>query len=164
MSFPDTTSSLTSAAMNSLRFALLAFVGTAVSAFAQTAALTADTPTLSTQGGTVSLTAVVSYESAPGALGWSIVLPADWSVISVSGPDVPAITPDAGSGGTLEFAFTSLPPQRTEFTVTVKYPANARATTANSTVLVRSGGKLTTLTPKPLHLSSVATAQDQSRN
>lgn len=150
--------------MNSLRFALVALVCSAASAVAQTASLTADSTALSPSGGTVALTATVSYDGEPGALGWAIELPADWSFVGVSGPTPPAIVPDAGTTGTLEFAFTAVPAHRAEFTVLVKYPANARSTAATSTVLVRAGGKLNTLTPAPLQLAGVRSNRAQSRN
>ena len=150
--------------MNPLRLAVLGLVVSAASAFAQTASLSADTNALSPSGGTVTLTAAVSYEGEPGAIGWAIALPADWSFVSVAGPNVPAIAPEAGTTGTLEFAYTAVPAQRAEFTVTVKYPANARTTSAGSTVLLRSGGKLNTLNPRPVQLTGVSTVQGQSRD
>jgi len=116
-------------------------------AFAQNATLSSDTTALVRSGGTVTLTATADYDATPGALGWSIALPADWTLVSVSGPNVPAIAPEPGSAGTLEFAYTSVPAQRAEFSVQVHYPANASAIKATPTVLVRSGGKLITLTP-----------------
>jgi hypothetical protein len=139
--------------MNSFRLAFAFLVCAAASALAQNATLTADTNTLSPSGGTVSLTATVSYEGEPGAVGWSIVLPADWSLVGVSGPEVPAVSPDAGATGTLEFAYTALPPQQATFVVTVRYPANAPTTAAVPTVLVRANGKLATLSPKPVQLN-----------
>ncbi len=146
--------------MKSLRFALIALICSAASAFAQTATLASDATTLSPSGGTVTLTATVSYDGEPGALGWAIVLPADWSLVSVAGPDAPAIAPDAGTTGTLEFAFTSVPAQRAEFKVTVKYPANAATATATSTVLVRANGKLTTVKPTPLQFAGASASRN----
>ena len=124
-------------------------------AFAQTASLTADTSMLAQSGGTLVLRAAASYEGEPGALGWAIVLPADWSLVSINGPQAPAIAPEAGSTGTLEFAYTAVPANRAEFSVIVRYPANAASTQATSTVLLRSNGKLTTLTPTPVPLKGV---------
>lgn len=142
--------------MKSLRLAFALLVCSFASAFAQTASLTADTTVLSPAGGTVSFTATVSYDGEPGAVGWSIALPADWSLVSVSGADVPAIAPEAGTTGTLEFAYTSVPAQRASFVITVKYPANAPTTSATPTVLVRANGKLSTLAPKPVELTGAA--------
>jgi hypothetical protein len=136
----------------------------AASAFAQSAALSSDTTTLAPSGGTVVLTATTTYDAAPGALGWSIALPAEWTLVSVSGPDVPAISPQAGSSGTLEFAFTAVPAGRAEFTVQVRYPANAESAQATPKVLVRAGGKLTTLTPAPVDLRGKTVVGQRSRN
>lgn len=121
------------------------FAFAAVGAQAQTASLTTDNPYLARSGGVIALTATVAYEGEPGAIGWSIQLPADWSLVSVSGSDVPQVSPEAGSTGTLEFAYTQLPAGKAGFTVVVRYPENAASTAAKTTVIVRSGGKLTTL-------------------
>lgn len=150
--------------MKHLRFAALAVLCAASSAFAQTATLTSETTTLSPGGGQLALTATVNYDGEPGAVGWAIALPADWTLVSVGGPNVPAIAPDPGSTGTLEFAFTGVPAQRAQFTVIVRYPADAKTTTATSTVLVRTGGKLNTLTPKPVPLRGQPSSQPQSRD
>lgn len=148
--------------MKHLRFAALAVL-CAASAFAQTATLTSATTTLSPAGGQLALTATVNYEGEPGAVGWAIALPADWTLVSVGGPNVPAIAPEPGSTGTLEFAYTGVPAQRAEFTVMVRYPANAKTTAATSTALVRANGKLSTLTPKPVQLTGLPDSPSPSR-
>lgn len=119
-------------------------------AFAQTATLTADSTTLAPDGGTVQLVAAVSYEATPGAIGWSIVLPEGWALASVGGGDVPAISAEPGAKGTVEFAYTTPPAGRAEFTLVVRYPAGAAGAKATSSVLVRTAGKLATLTPAPV--------------
>jgi hypothetical protein len=134
------------------------------SAFAQTASLTADQTALAPAGGTIALTATVNYEGEPGAVGWSIALPAEWSLMSVAGPNVPAIKPEAGSTGTLEFAYTNVPANRAEFSVMVRYPANATTAVARPTVIVRAGGKLNTLTPPAVELRAGATSGQRARN
>jgi hypothetical protein len=139
--------------MKLLRFVALALCVTAGS-LAQTATLTSDTSALAPSGGSVALTATVAYDGEPGAIGWSIELPADWSLVSITGPNVPAIAPDTGASGTLEFAYTAVPASRAAFTVTVRYPAGAASAVATSTVLLRSGGKLTTLRPEAPSLRS----------
>ncbi len=136
----------------------------AASAFAQSAALSSDTSTLAPAGGTVVLTAATTYDTAPGALGWSITLPADWTLVAVTGPNVPAISPEPGSSGALEFAFTQVPAARVEFSVQVRYPANAGTAQATSKVLVRADGKLTTLSPAPVELRGVNVTAQKSRN
>lgn len=130
-------------------FVVLAW-GAATLGSAQTATFTADTTALAPGGGRVALTATVTYEQLPGALGWSIVLPADWSLLSVSGDPVPGIAPEVGSSGTLEFAYFTIPAQRAEFKLVVQYPAGATTAKAVPTVLVRANGKLLTLEPSPV--------------
>jgi hypothetical protein len=100
------------------------------------------------------LRAVAAYEGTPGALGWEVVLPADWSLVAINGPQVPNIAPEAGSTGTLEFAYAAIPANRAEFSIIVRYPGNAPSVRATSTVLLRSGGKLTTLKPEPVVMRS----------
>ncbi len=124
-------------------------------ALAQNAALVSDTAILAQSGGTLVLRATADYPGVPGALGWSIALPSDWSLVLVNGPHVPAIAPEAGSSGTLEFAYTAVPQSRAEFSVVVRYPANAPSVEAAATALLRSGGKLTTLTPAPVPMRGV---------
>jgi hypothetical protein len=150
--------------MKILRFSAVAVLCAAVSAFAQNAMLTADNSSLAPSGGTVVLTATASYDGEPGALGWAIVLPADWTLVSVSGPHVPAIAPEAGTTGTLEFAYTSVPAGRAEFTVLVRYPANASSAIAKPTVLVRAGGKLATLNPPAVQFTAAGGSVLRSRN
>ena len=122
---------------------------------AQNASLTTDTPVLAPSGGTLVLRAAADYADEPGAVGWSIKLPADWSLVSINGPHVPDIRPEAGTTGELEFAFTSIPANRAEFSVIVRYPANSPSTEATSTALIRASGKLATLTPAPVQLRGV---------
>ncbi len=132
------------------RLAAAFFLLTASIAFAQTAALKADATALAPGGGTVTLTASVSYDGQPSALGWAIALPADWTLVSIAGSNVPEISPSVGSTGTLEFAYTAAPAAKSEFTLVVRYPAGATTAKATPTVLVRANGKLATLTPAPV--------------
>lgn len=119
--------------------------------FAQPAAsLSAEDTALVPGGGSVALTATVTYGEQPGALGWSIVLPADWSLVSVAGANIPGIVPEAGNSGTLEFAYFTIPANRAEFKLVVRYPAGATAAKAAATVLIRANGKLVTLEPAPV--------------
>jgi hypothetical protein len=138
--------------MNLLRLAGFLFLSAV--GFAQTATLSSDTTNLAAAGGTVILTATANYDGEPGAVGWSIELPADWTLVNVGGPNVPEIKPDDGTTGTLEFAYMSVPSQTARFTVTVRYPANSKTAIARPTVLVRSSGKLNTLTPGVVVLRS----------
>ena len=115
----------------------LVFGATALG-LAQSAVLTAETKALA---------ATANYEGQPGALGWSIALPADWFLVSVSGPNPPGIAPEAGSAGTLEFAYFAIPANRAEFKFVVRYPPGAATAKATPTVLIRANGKLVTLEP-----------------
>lgn len=147
--------------MKTLGFALFAAVSVAASALAQNATLTANTTSLAPSGGTLVLTASANYDGEPGALGWAVALPSNWSLESVSGPNVPEIAPQAGTTGTLEFAYTSVPAQRAEFVLIVRYPAGAASATASPTVLLRSGGKLATLKPAAIELRAADAAGAQ---
>lgn len=135
--------------------ALISFLLGIASAWAQEATLVVDQAQLAPGGGTVVFKATVTYSGEPGALGWEIALPADWRLVSVSGPNVPAVAPEPGSTGALEFAFTSVPPHRAEFSVQVRYPANVTVAVAKPMVIVRTGGKLTTLNPPPVQMRAV---------
>lgn len=126
----------------------------AVMASAQTAALQADSTALAAAGGTVKLTAGVSYDAQPGAIGWTIALPTGWSLVSVGGANVPELAPVPGATGNVEFVYTTVPAKRVEFTVVVQYPAGVVAAKATSTALVRTSGKLATLTPAPVEFGS----------
>ncbi len=131
-----------------LRYLAVTFaLGLASVAFAQTASLKADVAALIPSGGSVTLTAAATYDGQPAALGWAIALPSDWTLVSVSGVNIPEISPDVGSTGTLEFAYTSAPAGRAEFNVVVRYPAGATTAKAVPTVLIRANGKLATLSP-----------------
>lgn len=136
--------------MKVLRFLLLLAMGLSLPAFAQQAELRTDAARVSASGGQVKLTAAVSYDGAPGAVGWSIALPAGWKLVSVAGPNVPAVAPEAGSSGQLDFAYTAVPAGRAEFSVWVSYPAGAAGSKVTATALVRNEGKLATLTPAPV--------------
>lgn len=142
----------------------LAFLALLPWTAAQTAALSADNPHLAQSGGTLALTATLSYEGSPGAIGWSIDLPADWSLVNVAGQTRPQISPEAGTRGTLEFAFTEAPAGRAEFTIVVRYPANAPSFAAKPTVILRQNGQLAQLKPAPVTLFGDETRLQRSRD
>jgi hypothetical protein len=120
------------------------------------AALSSNGTQLAPQGGTVVLTATASYDNNPAALGWEVVLPPDWSLVGVSGANVPDIAPTKGSTGTMEFAFVTIPAGKAEFALEVAYPPNAAGTTVESSALFRGDGKLTTVRPEPLTITAPA--------
>lgn len=129
------------------------------------AALSSSVTQLAPQGGTVVLTATTSYDNSPAALGWEVVLPPDWSLVGVSGENVPDIAPAKGSTGTMEFAFVSIPTGKAEFALEVAYPPNAAGTTVESSALFRGDGKLTTVRPEPLTITvSASRGRTATRN
>jgi hypothetical protein len=139
--------------MNLLRIALLGLI-TAAWATAQSATLSADLAKLSPAGGQLTLTATVVYDDTPGAIGWSVKLPEGWAFLATSGSDLPAVKPDRGAAGTLEWAYTAIPPNRAQFLFTVSYPAKtAQPAEIASTVIVRTKGALKTVTPTPIRYS-----------
>ena len=146
-----------------LRIASLAAALCATAVFAQEAKLTADASTVSEKGGIISFTATATYEQTPGALGWSIVLPADWTLVTVTGLNPPEIAPAADATGTLEFAYTNAPASTASFIVSVRYPANTPATKVTSTAIVRTNGKLATLAPAAIALQRAAAAGARQR-
>lgn len=132
---------------------------------AQTASLSSDTPVLAASGGTLVLRAVADYADEPGAVGWAITLPGDWSLVAINGPHVPEVRPEAGSSGELEFAYTQVPANRAEFSVVVRYPANSPSVAATSTAIIRAGGKLATLAPAPVRMRGLESGRIlKSRN
>jgi hypothetical protein len=133
----------------------------ATASFAQDAKLLADSSTLVEQGGVITLTAETTYRETPGALGWAIVLPAQWSLVAVSGPNAPDIAPEPDSHGTIEFAHTRPPADRAIFSIVVRYPAGATKAELTSTTLVRTNGRLVTLVPAAVHLLSARSAPPQ---
>lgn len=129
------------------------------------ATLSGEKTQLSPQGGTLTLTASSTYDANPAALGWEITLPADWSLIGVSGASVPDIAPAKGSTGTMEFAYVNIPAGKAEFTFEVAYPPNAAGASVESSVMMRGDGKLTTLRPEPLTITAPAVrGRNASRN
>lgn len=122
----------------------------------QTATVDANTSELARNGGTVQLSVVATYEGMPAALGWSLELPTGWTLESVSGPNVPPLSPEPGTAGSLEFAYTTVPPRACSFSVGVRYPAKALHATVHATLVVRADGHLTTVNAAPVVFSRVA--------
>lgn len=101
----------------------MALAGGLGSAGAQTATLITPTSQLATTGGTVTFTATIGYTTAPTALGFQVELPAGWAYVGGTGE--PSIKPDAGTTGTLEWAYTSgFGASSSSFDFTVNYPAD----------------------------------------
>jgi hypothetical protein len=135
---------------------LLALAGIFQFASAQTAMLLPSSTKLAAEGGVVTLTAVMTYEGEPGAIGWSIDLPANWTLVSVVGPNLPDVRPATGDTGKLDFAYVTVPTHRAEFSLQVGYPPKTAAAVAKATALVRSGGKLETMQPASIDFAAAA--------
>jgi hypothetical protein len=133
-------------------------LGTA--AAAQDAALSANTDTLSPRGGTITLTAETRYETTPAALGWSLELPIGWTLVAVRGPNVPQVAADAGSVGTLDFAYTAAPARAAIFSVVVRYPAKVRHASIRPQVILRGDGQRVTLSPSAVAFSAPQPSAD----
>ena len=129
---------------------------------AQTASVSVDNPNLAPGGGGVVLTASVAYDGQPGALGVAVQLPVGWTLVSVAGVNVPAIAPESGSTGTLEFAYTQVPANGVRFSLVVRYPEKAVSASVVPTVLVRSNGKLATLLPAPIAFRGAEAKPDEA--
>jgi hypothetical protein len=101
---------------------LILWLGALGGAFAQSASLTAPSTTYAAAGGSITLTATLTYSSQPSSLGFAVTLPAGWSY--ASGTSEPAVKPAAGQTGTLEWAYLDgFGATSVSFTATVNYPA-----------------------------------------
>ncbi|MBI5767102.1 MAG: hypothetical protein HZA93_04855 [Verrucomicrobia bacterium] len=131
---------------------LAASLLTASIGFGQSASLVADKSAVAS-GAELTLTASATYEGTPSAMGWSVTLPAGWSYVSTTGPDVPAITPQAGATGTIEWAFTESPAGVAHFRFTVKATGKAGDSVLKARVLLRAAGKQQTVEASPVAVS-----------
>jgi hypothetical protein len=89
-------------------------------------------------GGLVTLQASLSYSGTPTGLGYSLVLPPGWSLVSSTGEA--EVKPVAGATDTLGWAWTSLPASPLSFSVTVQPPVGGTGSaTLTGTGIVRTG-------------------------
>ncbi len=88
--------------------------------------LTTDETQLGPQGGIVKVVATVTFESVPGALGWSVSLPPGWTLKGTAGLSVPDISPPSGSSGKLDWAFVTVPASPVQFEILLQYPPGAQ--------------------------------------
>jgi len=129
---------------------VLLFVGWGSQARSQTATLTTPTSSYSAAGGQVTLNASIDYSTKtdPTALGYTITLPAGWTMVSVGGLNRPSIVPASGASGLLEFAYTSFPANSVSFSVVVAYPAGLTGNQSlSATAIYRSPLANITVTP-----------------
>jgi hypothetical protein len=129
--------------------AILTFLAVASVSLAQSATLIPDRAEVGADT-EITLTASINYAETPSAMGWSIVLPAGWSYVGTRGPDVPAVTPQAGATGTLEWAYTESPASTARFAFTVKASGTPGARPLTAQVLLRTAGQQTTVAVAPV--------------
>jgi hypothetical protein len=108
---------------------------------AESVVVTPSPDSLAAGGGQLVLNVDIVYGEAPAALGLSIGLPAGWSFVATSGAAKPAIQPDAGTTGSLDFAWMTAPADHAAFSITVSYPAGTGATTLRGKAILRRDGK-----------------------
>lgn len=105
-------------------------------------------------GGTVTITNLLTYAGTATGLGWAVTLPPGWSFASVAMAGAPQVVPPAGSTGTLDFAWTTVPDGQVQFTYTLNVPAGTTGdqTIAGQALLRVSGAAVETLPilPDPL--------------
>ena len=108
-------------------------------------------------GSTVTITNTLSFSGAATGLGWSSTLPAGWTLVSHGGA-VAEVKPSVGEGGTLEWAWTSIPTSPLTFTYTVLVPAGASGPQQVSAgAIIRMSGELSrpTASPGPLVIPQI---------
>jgi len=118
---------------------------------AATATLTADSAIAPQAGGTVTFTATIGDYTTAAALGFDVTLPPGWSYVETSAG--PAVTPAAGSTGTLGWAYITIPASPATFTFKATAPAGVDACDIAATAYLRSGGVQTTIPVTTLHLA-----------
>lgn len=94
-------------------------------AHGQQASIATTSHQIARSGGTLTVRATAIYDPAPGAIGWSMVLPPGWTLLNTAGPCLPEISPAPGASGKLEWAFVSIPISPAQFEITVSYPAGS---------------------------------------
>ena len=127
------------------------YCGLASALTAATATLTADSAIVPYAGGTVTFTATIADYTTAAALGFEVTLPAGWSYVETSAG--PAVTPAAGSTGTLGWAYITIPASPATFTFTATAPAGVGACDFAATAYLRTGGVQTAIPVTTLHLA-----------
>jgi hypothetical protein len=124
--------------VNPLRISLLhvssllaVWLTTVAAAQTVNVSLTTPTSTYVAAGGTLTLTATITYSVSPTALGGTIFVPSGWSLASTGGANVPNSAPAVGSTTQLDYAYFSFPASTAQFTIVLNYPAGL---TGNQTI------------------------------
>jgi len=106
-------------------------------------------------GETLNVITSIEYSDSITALGFRATLPEGWSFLSVTGDYEPALKPQEGSNGTIEFVWINIPASPFTLTYTVSVPSNESGEKEISSEVVyrRLGGELIEpVTPDPLLL------------
>jgi pectate lyase len=129
--------------------------GLATGLSAATATLTADSAIAPYAGGTVTFTATIGDYTTASALGFEVTLPADWTYATTSAG--PAVTPAAGSTGTLGWAYITIPASPASFTFTATAPAGtAMPQNIAATAYLRANGVQTTIPVSSITLAAAS--------
>jgi hypothetical protein len=108
-------------------------------------------------GSTVTITNTLTFPGTPSGLGWSVTLPAGWSLVAEAGA-AGDVRPLAGDSGTLEWAWTTIPASPVSFSYTLSVPAGASGEQLIAAdAIIRSGGTVSRVpvSPHPLVLAPV---------
>jgi len=125
--------------------------------YGQQASLGVETNRLSADGGSLTFTATATYDQTPNALGWSIKLPAGWSLQQTGGAQVPEVAPAPRTTRTLEWAYIVVPATATQFEFTACYPAGLNNNqTVTAELIVRADGQTKSVAAQSLILRPVA--------
>jgi hypothetical protein len=92
-------------------------------------------------GAVVTLSAAASYTGRPGAVGWMVTLPEGWSYVGTAGLNPPQVAPQEGATGTLEWAYTTVPPDAGVFIIVLKAGRRTGPAILHGRVLLRADGK-----------------------
>ena len=131
---------------------LVVAVAAAALAFGQSATLVTDKSSAAA-GSEITLTASVNYSAAPSAIGWSVTLPEGWTFVSTGGVNPPAVGPQHGATGTLEWAYTEVPAGSAQFSFTVKAAGKPGSLQLSAKALLRADGKQQTVEVAPVSVS-----------
>lgn len=86
-------------------------------------------------GSTVTITSTFAYPGTATAVGWQVLLPDGWSFVSDAGSSGDT-HPAAGTTGSLEWAWASVPTSPVTFTYTVHVPTTTTGTQNLSTLVI----------------------------
>jgi hypothetical protein len=102
-------------------------------------------------GSNVTVVNSVTYSGQISAIGLRVTAPAEWKFVSVSGKNIPGISPKEGASGVLEFAWIQPPPKTFSFEYVLTVPQGAVGDVNAEIIYRRDAGELTSpMLPNPL--------------